>query len=52
VEGKHTVYCIGFEVLTAVVMKCSIFWDIMPCNPLKVTEVSEKHGAYIFRVEK
>jgi hypothetical protein len=25
-----------FEVLTAVVMKSSIFWDIMPCSPLIV----------------
>jgi hypothetical protein len=23
---------VGFEVLTAVVMKSSIFWDITPCN--------------------
>jgi hypothetical protein len=28
---------VGFEVLTAVVMKNSIFWDITPCSePLKV----------------
>jgi hypothetical protein len=27
---------VGFEVLTAVVMKGSIFWDILPCNPLKI----------------
>jgi hypothetical protein len=26
---------VGFEVITAVVMKSSIFWDITPCNPLK-----------------
>jgi hypothetical protein len=26
---------LGFEVLTAVVMKSSIFWDIKPCSPLK-----------------
>jgi hypothetical protein len=24
-----------FEVLTAVVMKSTIFWDITPCSPLK-----------------
>jgi hypothetical protein len=28
---------IGFEVLPAVVMKKSIFWDITPCSPLKVS---------------
>jgi hypothetical protein len=26
----------GIEVLTAVVMKSSTFWDITPCMPLKV----------------
>jgi hypothetical protein len=25
-----------FEVLTAAVMKTSVFWDITPCSPLKV----------------
>jgi hypothetical protein len=27
---------VGFEVLTAVVMKSTVFWDIMQCSPLKV----------------
>jgi hypothetical protein len=27
---------VGFEVLTAVVMKSTIFWNITPCSPLKV----------------
>jgi hypothetical protein len=27
---------IGFELLTTVVMKSSVFWDIMPCSSLKV----------------
>jgi hypothetical protein len=27
---------VGFEVLTAVVMKSPIFWDITPCTLLKV----------------
>jgi hypothetical protein len=27
---------VGFEVFTALVMKSTIFWDITPCNPLKV----------------
>jgi hypothetical protein len=26
---------VGFEVITAVVMKISIFWDITPCSPLR-----------------
>jgi hypothetical protein len=25
---------VGFEVLTAVVMKSIIFWDMTPCSPL------------------
>jgi hypothetical protein len=29
-------YTAGFEVLTAVVMKSTVFWDITPCSPLKV----------------
>jgi hypothetical protein len=27
---------VGYEVLTAVVTKASVFWDIMLCSPLKV----------------
>jgi hypothetical protein len=27
---------LGFDVLTAVVMKTTIFWDITPCSPLGV----------------
>jgi hypothetical protein len=26
----------GFEVLTAVILKSSVFWDITPCSPLSV----------------
>jgi hypothetical protein len=41
---------VGFEVLTAVVMKRSIFWDITPCCPLKIN-VSEEHVATICRAK-
>jgi hypothetical protein len=41
----------GFEVLTAVVMKISTFWDIKLRGPLTVDRVSEEHAASIFRVE-
>jgi hypothetical protein len=27
----------GFEVLTAVVMKSTVFWDVTSCSPLKVS---------------
>jgi hypothetical protein len=30
---------VGFEVLTAVVMKSSTFWDITSCSPLKVNHL-------------
>jgi hypothetical protein len=39
------------EVLTAVVMKSTIFWDITLSSPLSI-DVSEEHIASIFRVEK
>jgi hypothetical protein len=42
---------VGCEVLTAVVMKNTIFWDTMPCSTLS-TDVSEEHIASIFRVEE
>jgi hypothetical protein len=29
---------VGFEALSAVVMKSSIFWVITPCSPLKVNQ--------------
>jgi hypothetical protein len=32
--------------------KSSIFWDITPCSTLKITDVSEEHVAFIFRVEE
>jgi hypothetical protein len=41
-----------FEVFTPVVMKSSIFWDITPCRPLKVNDVSEKHVASTFMDEE
>jgi hypothetical protein len=31
---------VGFEILTAVVMKSSVFWDMTPCSPLKVKQNS------------
>jgi hypothetical protein len=33
---RHRLFYVGFEVLTAVVMKSTIFWDITPCSPLTV----------------
>jgi hypothetical protein len=39
---------VGFEVLTAVVMKSTIFWDITPCSPLKVNRRFEALFATCF----
>jgi hypothetical protein len=44
--------CVGFEVLTSVVMKNYIFRDITPCSPLTVYWRSLEHVASIFWVEK
>jgi hypothetical protein len=33
---KNNNASVGIEVLTAVVVKSSIFWDIMLCSPLKL----------------
>jgi hypothetical protein len=35
-EHSNKVILLGLEVLTAVVMETSIFWDITPCSPLNV----------------
>jgi hypothetical protein len=39
------------EVVTAVIMKSSVFWDIMLLVRWKTTDVSEKYVASIFKVE-
>jgi hypothetical protein len=35
--GKN-ISLVRFEVLTAVVMKSAMFWDMTPCSPLKVNQ--------------
>jgi hypothetical protein len=35
-QGVNYRWDVGFEVLTAVLMKSYILWDIPPCSPLKV----------------
>jgi hypothetical protein len=42
----------GSQVLTAVVVKCSIFWDIISVVHWKSTDVSDEHVASVFRVEE
>jgi hypothetical protein len=43
---------VGFEVLTAVVMKSTIFWDTTPYSSWKLADVSEEYIASIFKVEE
>jgi hypothetical protein len=31
---RTTIFYVGFEVFTAVVMKSIILWDMRPCSPL------------------
>jgi hypothetical protein len=43
---------LAFEIISAVDIKTSVFWDITPCCPVKVNDVSEEHVTFIFRVEE
>jgi hypothetical protein len=40
---------VGSEVLTAVVMRSSIFWHITPCSPLKINRRFE--GICVFHLQ-
>jgi hypothetical protein len=40
---------VGFQTLTAVIMKSTIFWDITPCSPLKVK--GRFRGAYCLHLQ-
>jgi hypothetical protein len=37
---------VGFEVLTAVVIKSSIFWDIKPYSPLIAEQVTNRSSTF------
>jgi hypothetical protein len=43
---------LGFDILTAVTTKSSIFWEITPCRQVKVKRVSDEHVVSIIRVEE
>jgi hypothetical protein len=38
-KSEHTTDChkVGFEAFSGAVMKCSVFWDVTPCSPLKAS---------------
>jgi hypothetical protein len=44
---KITDTYVGFEILTVVVMKNIIFWDIMPCSLLKVNLATCFHAGIL-----
>jgi hypothetical protein len=41
---------VWFEVLTEMVVKSLLFWDITPCSRCKSTDISEEHIVSIFKV--
>jgi hypothetical protein len=43
------IHYLGFEVLIAVFMKSTIFWNTTPCSPLKVNRRFE--GTYRFHLQ-
>jgi hypothetical protein len=59
-KHKNFTNCVSYEVLTAVVMKSFILWDIAPCSPSKVNRLfggkylcnfqffDPENGAYFF----
>jgi hypothetical protein len=49
---EQTRIYVGFEVLTMVVMKSTIFWDITPCSPLNVNRRFRETYLLILRVEE
>jgi hypothetical protein len=40
------------EIVTALTMKSTTFWDVTPCPPKKFTHVSEELSTSIFTVEE
>jgi hypothetical protein len=41
IRKQVRIFFVVSEVLTAMVMKSSIFWDITPCSPLKINRSFE-----------
>jgi hypothetical protein len=50
--GSKLLRNVSERLSTSMMSEESVFWDIMPCSPLKVTDVSEEHFASIFRDEE
>jgi hypothetical protein len=41
---------VGFEVLTWMLMKITVFWDMTPCSLAEFVDVSEGIFAYVIKV--
>jgi hypothetical protein len=39
--------CVGFEVLTQLIVKFTIFWNVTSCSLQRFTDVSEEPTAYV-----
>jgi hypothetical protein len=42
----------GFEILTAVTAKSTIFWDVTPCTLVEINRLSDEYTAFVLRIEK
>jgi hypothetical protein len=47
----EAISCLRFEVLKAVNIKPTVFWDVTPCNLVEGINVLEELAAAIFSVE-
>jgi hypothetical protein len=43
---------VEFEILTAMVMKRTVFWDTTPCSPLKVNRRFGKEYLHLQEIEQ
>jgi hypothetical protein len=42
----------GFEAFTAVLLKLSVFWDVMLCHWASSSSILEDYSFFIFRVKQ
>jgi hypothetical protein len=43
---------VAFDVLKAVIMKTSMFWELVPCSQIKANRYVGEYITSIFRVEE
>jgi hypothetical protein len=47
-----SLFSIGYEIPTIVTVKSSVFWGIVVCNPVEVSQRFNEHITFIFKVEE